>query len=131
MKLLPLFAGVLACARPLCAQVTATATLHDGVAVLSVGNSTAQPLHVSLSLWRDATPPGGPVTLGDSVPARISPASFVLQPGEIQTVRLRVRAPVRPGELLRLVTTFDPPTPTGGGVQLTVRMRLISKVVVT
>jgi P pilus assembly chaperone PapD len=131
MKLLPLLAGVLACARPLVAQVTATATLHDGVATVLVGNSTKTALTVSVSLWRDATRPGGPVTLGDSLPARISPQSFVLPAGQIQTVRLKVHAAVTPHELLRLVTLLDPPPPTKGAVQLAVRMRIISRVVVS
>lgn len=116
-------------ARVLSAQITAVAELRNGVATLSIGNPTTGPLTVTVSLFRDATTEGGPVTLGDSVPARISPASFSLQPGEIQVVRIRVRAPVAPNELLRLVTLLDPQTPAAGqGVQLVVRTRLITKV---
>jgi len=112
------------------AQITASAELRHGVAVISVGNATRQPLHATLSLWRDATKPGGQVTLGDSVSALITPASFDLPPGAIQTVRLRVRVAVHPGELLRLCTFLDPPRPKGSGVTLVVRMRLISKILV-
>jgi hypothetical protein len=123
-----LLLALLLLSRVVRAQVTSVAELRNGVATLSVGNPTSGLLHVTVALYRDATPVDGPVTLGDSILARISPASFFLQPGEIQTVRLRVRAPVRPGELLRLVTLLDPQAPAGSGIQLVVRTRLITKV---
>jgi hypothetical protein len=49
------------------AQVTAEAALRDGVAELRIGNPTRSPLSVDLALFRDATLPHAPVTLGDSV----------------------------------------------------------------
>jgi hypothetical protein len=117
-------------ARSLFSQVTAVAALKNGAADLFVGNPTSGPLSVTVSLFRDATPTGGPVTLGDSVAALITPRTFTLGPGEMQTVRLRVREPVAPGELLRLVTLLDPSIApdSSQGVRLVFRTRLITKV---
>jgi P pilus assembly chaperone PapD len=129
MKLLALLAGALLCAPAVAAQVTAVAELRSGVATLSIGNPTPGPLHITVQLFRDATVAGGPVTLGDSVSALISPSTFTLQPGEVQTVRIRVKEPVRLGELLRVVTLLDPQPPEAEppGARLLVRMRLITK----
>ena len=82
--------------------------LHGRDAEVRIGNPTQRPLAVSITLYRDATTPGKPVTLGDSLRARISPSTFTLQPGVEQTVRLRVQASVRQGEVLRLAVTFTP-----------------------
>lgn len=123
--------SILFFAGALSAQVTAVAELHSGVAELRIGNPTTAPLSVELTLWRDATKEGQPVALGDSVLALISPASFTLRPGEVQTVRIRVRDTVRTGELLRLATLFTPLDAESPeqGMKLLVRTRLITKVV--
>jgi hypothetical protein len=114
-------------------QVTAEAQLSNGVTEVQIGNPTPKLLSVSLSLFRDATQPGKPVALGDSVSALISPSAFTLNPGEIQTVRIRVRESVAPGELLRLASLFTPheadALPSGQpGMRLLIKQRLITKV---
>jgi hypothetical protein len=112
----------------LSAQVTAVAEMRNGVAELRIGNPTASPLAVDLSIYRDATKDGQPVTLGDSVAALISPRSFVLQPGQLQVVRIRVRDSVKVGELLRPAILFTPQAPdSSAGMRLLVRTRLITK----
>jgi hypothetical protein len=119
---------VLLLARSAWGQVTAVAELRHGTAELKVGNPTPGPLHVSIAVFRDATKASGAVTLGDSVKALITPSSFVLEPAAIQTVRIRIREAVRPGELLRLVTLLDPRSPEAGqSIQLRVAVRLITK----
>lgn len=120
---------VLLLARSAWGQVTAVAELRRGVAELKIGNPTQQPLAVRISLFRDASDSGGPVVLGDSVSALITPSSFTLGPGELQTVRVRIREPVASDELLRVVTMLDPrvtrdSTPS---LQVSVVMRLITK----
>jgi hypothetical protein len=126
-----LFAALLLCTQGVAAQVTAQTELRNGVAELRVGNPTASPLAVELSLYRDATKPDEPVTLGDSVSALISPRSFVLQSGEIQVVKLRVRETVKANELLRLAVLFTPyeaQADVSTGVRVLFRTRLITKV---
>jgi P pilus assembly chaperone PapD len=120
---------VLALARVATSQVTAVAELRGSVAELFVGNPTAGPLHVTVQVFRDATPAGGAVTLGDPVTALVTPATFTLASGEHQIVRLRVRDTVAPGDLLRVVTVLDPRPPdvAGPGARLTVVTRLITK----
>lgn len=126
-----LFATLLLCTQSVAAQVTAIAEMRNGVAELRIGNPTAAPLGVELSLFRDATKEGQPVTLGDSVSALISPRSFVLQPGSIQVVRVRVRASVKVGELLRPAILFTPlQADSSAGMRLLVRTRLITKMLV-
>lgn len=122
---------VLLCAHGLSAQVTATAELRDSVAEIRVGNPTAGPLAIEISLYRDATKGDGPITLGDSVSAIISPHTFTLQPGTVQVVRVRVREAVKPNEMLRLATMFTPLEATGeavGSMRLLIRTRLITRV---
>jgi len=129
MRLVVIAALLLCAATLLSAQVSAVVELHGRDAELRVRNPTSTALSVSISLYRDATKDGGPVTLGDSVSARISPASFTLQPGNVQTVRIRVREPVESGELLRLATMFTPiEADSTAGMRLRVRTRLITKV---
>jgi hypothetical protein len=114
-------------------QVTAVTEMHRGVAELRVGNPTRSPLTVRLHLYRDKTREGGPVTLGDKVPALISPQTFTLLPGTVQIVRIRVRGLVWPGELLRLTTTYQPresPLEGSGGMRLMVATRVVTKVLV-
>jgi hypothetical protein len=125
------FFALFLCAGGLSAQVTAVAELRNGVAELRIGNPTTAPLSVELTLYRDATKEGQPVALGDSVLALISPASFTLKPGDVQTVRIKVRDTVRTGELLRLATLFTPleAESVEQGMKLLVRTRLITKVV--
>jgi P pilus assembly chaperone PapD len=99
VAVLVLLAGVLS------AQVDAVVMLHGRDAELRVANPTARALQISVAIYRNAStsPP-----LGDSVAAKISPQTFVLPPGASQLVRLRVRAPVAPHELLRFAVTFTP-----------------------
>jgi hypothetical protein len=126
-----LLAALLLCAQGVAAQVTATAVLRDGVAELRVGNPTATPMSIDIALFRDATKADGPVTLGDSVSALISPHAFTLQPGTVQVVRVRVREAVKPNEMLRLATMFTPIEATGeqvGSMRLLIRTRLITRV---
>jgi len=126
-----LLAALLLSAPSAVAQVTATAAMRNGVAELRIGNPTTAPLSIEITLYRDATKPDSAVTLGDSVSALISPRSFVLQSGEVQVVRIRVREPVKPNELLRLATMFTPheAEAVAQGMRLLVRTRLITKVV--
>lgn len=113
------------------AQVTAIAELHQGITEVRVGNPSAWPLAVRLEgLFRDKTTDSTPVTLGDSVHALITPTSFTLQPGEVQTIRIRVRDSVSVGELLRLATLLTPiDTSTAQGARLIIATRLVTKVV--
>lgn len=123
--------ALLFCAHELTAQVTATAELRDSLAEIRVGNPTAAPLAIEISLYRDATKGDGPITLGDSVSAIISPHAFTLQPGTVQVVRVRVREAVKPNEMLRLATMFTPLEATGeqvGSMRLLIRTRLITRV---
>jgi hypothetical protein len=131
IHLWPFFAFLLLCAQGVAAQVTAVAELRNGVAELRIGNPTTAPLSVELTLYRDATKEGQPVALGDSVSALISPRAFVLQSGEVQVVRIRVREPVKPNELLRLATLFTPHEAEAAeqGMRLLVRTKLVTKIV--
>jgi hypothetical protein len=115
------------------AQVSTETPLRGGVAELKVANTTQRILHVTLGLYRDATPPGQPVTLGKLVGTLISPSAFTLKPGDVQTVRLRVREYVAPRELLRLSTLFTPheadvPPDSASGLRILMRTRVVTKV---
>jgi len=111
--------------RSLLGQVSAVIPLHGTDASVTVANPTAAPLHVTMVLYRNAP---GALPLGDSVAARISPRAFTLPPGAQQLVRLRVRAAVTPGEVLRLAVTFVPIETAAGGMRLTLATRLIARV---
>jgi P pilus assembly chaperone PapD len=87
--------------RALLGQVSAVIPLHGTDASVTVANPTTHPLHVALTLYRDAT-------LRDSMAARISPSAFTLQPGAQQVVRLRLPVAPTRGAVLRLATTFTP-----------------------
>src|SRR5882762_10226486 len=76
-----LVALLIVVARALGAQVDARLVLHGRDAEMRVQNPTAKPLTVSVTLFRDST-------LTDSVPCRISPQTFTLDPGASQIVRL-------------------------------------------
>lgn len=129
MKTIPLLAGALMLCAKLHGQAIPVLTeLHGRDGELSIVNPTGSTFHVSISLFRDATLEGGPVVLGDSVPARISPQSFTLLPGATQTVRLRVSGPLKPGELLRLAILCDPVDSVASGVVARVALRYITKV---
>jgi hypothetical protein len=126
MKLLPLLAGVLVCARPATAQVDAMLQLHGADGEMRVQNPTRAPLRVSITLYRNAP---GTVPLGDSVAAQISPQAFVLAPGAMRVVRLRVRARLTPHELLRLAVTFTPADRPPPGMRIALATRVIAKVI--
>src|SRR5438445_753222 len=74
---------LLLAARALAAQVDAVLQIHGRDAEMRVGNPTAHPLAVTVTLFADST-------LADTVPARISPSAFTLKAGASQTVRLRL-----------------------------------------
>lgn len=121
---------------PLLLQVAAVVTLAGGSATTIVRNPTpAETLHVTVEL-RERFVAGGRVTVGRAIDALVSPASFRLEPGATQTVRLRLREAVAPGVVLGLVTTFTPaavdaPAPgsdTAPVARLVLVTRLITKV---
>src|SRR6266704_336078 len=89
-------------ARILTAQVNAVLVLHERDASMVVQNPSGKPLRVTVTLFADST-------LADTVPARISPSAFTLQPGASQTVRLRLQSPAPAGAAFRLGTTFARP----------------------
>ena len=117
--------------RSLFAQVDATLRIKGTDAEMRIANPTQKPLKVTVTLYRNDSTHNPP--LGDSVPTRISPNGFVLQPGAQQIVRLRLKAKVTAGEVLRLGTIFAPldetpktkPQPT---VQFILQTRLITRV---
>ena len=115
----------------LTAQVPSTTELHAGTGVARVGNPTTGSLHVTVEL-RERFVTGTTVTVGREVQALVTPAVFTLQPGEVQTVRIKLREPVAPGTILGLVVTFDPQPSKQeeASVQLVVRTRLVLKAVV-
>lgn len=115
--------------RSLLGQVTAVAEIRNGVGEIFVGNPSKSPLAITVQLYRDATTDSSAVVLGPLVSALVSPATFTLQAGESQIVRVRLREPVAPGELLRVVTILDPRVvvDTTPGLQVTVVTRLITK----
>lgn len=116
--------ALLLCARPLMAQVDAVLQLHGQDAEYRVSNPTTRALQVTVTIFRDST-------LRDSVPARISPQSFLLQVGTSQVVRIRLRTKMEAGAGYRLATTFlpteaaDPPRAT---MRLTLATRMIVRV---
>jgi P pilus assembly chaperone PapD len=113
-------------ARVLTAQVSAVVPLHGRDAEVRVGNPTLKPLRVTLVLYRDRV--GSNPPLGDSVPARISPRAFTLQPGAEQMVRLRLPSAPPSGTILRLAVTFTPPDDRTTGMQLVLAVRYIVRV---
>ena len=122
-----LFGGLLLLlfARGLGAQVDAVLRLHGTDAEMRVANPTAKQLHVAITLFQDST-------LTDSVPARISPQTFTLQSGGRQVVRIRLRAPIKPGAVLRLATLFSPvveePEPPRPTMRFILATRIITRV---
>ncbi len=101
-------------------QVDAVLQLHGRDAEMRVQNPTKAPLRVSVTLFRDST-------LTDSVPARISPSAFTLDPGVSQIVRLRLQEPIKPGAALRLATLFMPVAEAKQ--QATMRIVLASRII--
>jgi hypothetical protein len=109
-------------------QVSAAVQLHGTDAEMRIANPTPRPLSVTITLYRDATKSGGPVALGDSVSALISPSAFTLKPGAEQMVRLRVMAAMKPSEILRLATTFMPVEDYRPGMHIVLAVRVLTKV---
>jgi hypothetical protein len=128
-KLFSSLALLLLAISPLHGQVTAVADMYNRVTEVRVMNRSTAPLRAVLSIFRDATTPTSPVTLGDSVHALISPSAFMLLPGQVQTVRIMVRDSVSAGELLRLSSLLTPvDTSTAPGMRLVVATQLITKI---
>src|SRR6266550_3527111 len=108
-------------------QVSAVMQLHGRDASVNVGNPTTHALRVSMALYRDSVGVNPP--LGDSIRAvRISPATFTLQPGASQVVRLRLGTLPKPGTVLRLTTTFTPPEDRATAMHLVLAVRYIVRV---
>lgn len=124
---------------PLLLQVASVITLVGGEATTIVRNPAHEPYTITVEL-RERFVADGTVTVGRAINALVAPGAFTLAPGETQTVRIRLRprAPVAPGTVLALVTTFTPtsadaPTPgseTTAVARIVLVTRLISKVVV-
>ena len=113
--------GLLLVAGVLAAQVDAVLQLHGRDAAMTIANTTQKPLRVALTLYRDST-------LTDSLRVRITPQTFVLAPGQSQTVRLRLREAVRAGAGLRLATLFTP-VAEAATPQPTMRVILATRIV--
>lgn len=92
---------------PLLLQVASVVALAGGQASTIVRNPAVETLRVGVTLHH-ATQTGSVVTLDREARALVAPATFVLAPGETQTVRIRMREHVPPGTTLRLRTCFVP-----------------------
>ena len=129
---------LVAIAPPLVAQVAPTIAIVRGAAVTIVRNPSPDPLAVTVELRYRFVNADRTVTLGYAVRALVSPATFVLAPGERQTVRLRLHESVAPGTVLGFVVTFTPvdadrPAPgsdTAPVARLVVVNRIIGKATV-
>jgi len=120
-------------------QVPSTLDVRAGQVTSTIvrNPSPVETLTVAIEL-RERFVAGGAVTVGRRIDALVSPATFVLAPGETQTVRLRLREPVASGTVLAFVVTFTPtfadaPAPgsdTAPVARLVLVTRLISKVLV-
>ena len=125
-------------AIPADAQI-APETLLDarGYASTMVQNRGTDVVDVTVELRYGSVSEAG-VQLGESVDALVSPAEFMLAPGDVQTVRILVREKLQPAEVVRLVTTIvprsaAPVTPAapeaGAEARLTFATRLVTKVI--
>lgn len=123
---------------PVAAQI-APETLLDsrGYASTMVQNRGADLVDVTVELRYGSVTEAG-VRLGDRVDALVSPAEFMLAPGDVQTVRILVREKLAPAEVVRLVTTIVPRSPaavtpaapdSGAQARLTFATRLVTKVI--
>lgn len=109
-------------------QVAAVLTLTGGQGTTTVRNPSREPLAVTVALVHDTATQDH---IGRPVRALVAPRAFTLQPGETQTVRIRLREAVPP--MIRLVTTFravdTAPAPADRPVaRLVLETRLVSKV---
>ncbi len=110
-------------------QVAAIITLVHGSATSIIRNPSTEPLAITAELL-------GPLPALDPIRALVAPAAFTLQPGETQTIKLRLRDVVPVGTVLRLRTCFTPVvTPVAGDATaaravLLLRTCIVSKVVV-
>ena len=124
-------------ARQLGGQVPAVLELRHGEASALIGNPTREAVRVTVELWYGAVV-DQEVVLGREVRALVAPATFALQPGERQALRLRVKEPVPAGTVLRLVVTFTPVAgeltapgdATAAVARVVLATRLITKVLV-
>jgi P pilus assembly chaperone PapD len=123
-------------AEPAAAQVAAETALDaDGYGTARVRNASAEIVDVVVELRHGTVAESG-IELGPRASAVVSPERFVLGPGETQTLRLLVRAPLHPDTVLRLVTTLTPQPPPpaadtapGPRAQLIYATRFVTRVV--
>jgi P pilus assembly chaperone PapD len=122
--------------RSLFGQVASTVPIAKGEAATPVRNPAPAPMAVTVALYTQDTTRTDRV--GRPVGSIVAPSSFLLGPGETQTVRLRLRETFPPGTVLRLVTTYTPAdTPshrigaeTAAVSQVVIVTRLVTKAVV-
>ena len=100
-----LFAGM--GARSLFGQVAPVIEIKSGRVQTIVRNPSHDTLRVTVALHH-ATQVASTVTLGREVAALVAPATFVLEPGATQTVRVHLREMVPTGTTLRVLTCFTP-----------------------
>jgi len=116
-------------------QVQPVVQPQNGSATTLVRNASREALRVTVEL-RFGTLVGRTVELGREVRALVSPATFALEPGATQTLRIKLKEAVPSGATLRLCTLFTPtyadaPDPAGettAVARLVMRTRLITKV---
>src|SRR3989442_12835314 len=91
--------------RLLFQQVAPVVALLHGSATTVVRNTAPVPQTVTVEVRSTGA---DRITPRDTVPALISPRSFTLPPGEIQTVRLRLSIVPPDCTVLRLVSCWTP-----------------------
>lgn len=101
-------------------QVAPVVTITAGQAVTQVGNPSREPQTVTIALWRSLTDSTAPAAL-------VSPRSVVLDPGAMQTVRIRTRETCNPA--WRWVVRFDPVQVLPIGNTTPVRLNLVTRIV--
>ena len=89
--------------RSLFSQVNPVVTLDHGQATTIVRNPARESMQVTVKLHF-----GVGANLDREVRALVSPSAFTLAPGETQTLRLKLREPVAPNTVLRLLTCLTP-----------------------
>lgn len=120
-------------APPAAAQVAAVTDMKNNTAAVEVRNPSARPQTVEVALHHGDVVDGR-LVLGEPVDAIVGPRSFRLEPQAHQTVRVLLRETVRPGTVLRLVTTLTPVQDTSdgsgqSGSRIVLATRLITKLI--
>jgi hypothetical protein len=120
-------------------QVAIVVNMVAGQATTLISNPSRQPQKVEVSLYfghvEEQQDHVRFVVLDSAVKALIAPANFELQPGDQQTIRIKLRESVPIGTTLRSVVTFTPIfTSEIGTASVSVNLvqitRIIGKVVV-